>query len=126
MQRRNLAFALAVWLAGYAYLYARVSKAQIITATQAREHIGETATVCRRVASANYASRSRGQPTFLDLGRPYPHAVFTAVIWGDDRARFGQPEEQYRDKHVCVTGFISVFHGQPDMTARDPVQIQVK
>jgi hypothetical protein len=126
MQRRHLAILLVVCLAGCASLYARASKAQIITAEQARDHIGERATVCGRVASAHYSSKSRGRPTFLDLGGAYPHAVFTLVIWGDDRARFGQPEKQYRDQHVCVTGFISVYHRQPDMTIRDPGQIQVK
>jgi len=126
MQRRHLAIALAVCLAGCAFLYARASKSQTITAEQARDHIGETATVCGRVASAHYSSKSRGRPTFLDFGRPYPHAVFAAVIWGDDRARFGQPEKQYRNKHVCVTGFISVFHGQPDMDVRDPDQINAR
>lgn len=101
-------------------------KVQIIPAEQTRDHIGEKATVCGHVASAYYSSKSRGSPTFLDLGRPYPHAVFTVVIWGDDRARFGQPEKHYRDKHVCVTGFIRVFHGQPDMAVQDPNQIRVK
>jgi hypothetical protein len=37
------------------------------------------------------------------------------VFWSADRAKkFGQLEKQYRNGPVCVTGFISVFHGQPD------------
>jgi hypothetical protein len=126
MQWRHLAIAVAFCLAGSASLHARTPDAQVITADQASEHIGERATVCGRVASAHYASRSRGRPTFLDLGRPYPHTLFTVVIWGDDRARFGQPEKQYRDKHICVSGVISVYRGQPDMTVRNPAEIQVK
>lgn len=126
MQRRHLTIALALCLAGCASLFARPPKAQVVTAEQARDHVGERATVCDRVASAHFASRSRGRPTFLNLGRPYPHAIFTVVVWGRDRARFGQPEKQYRDKHVCVTGFISVYRGQPDMTVRNPGQIRVK
>jgi len=126
MQRRHLTIALALCLAACAPLYARTPKAQIITAEQARDHIGERATVCDRVASAHYASRSRGGPTFLNLGRPYPHAIFTVVIWSKDRARFGQPEKLYRDKHVCVSGFISVYRGQADMTVRNPAEIQIR
>ena len=41
-----------------------------ISALEASKHIGETATVCGTVASANYATRSRGKPTFLNLDKP--------------------------------------------------------
>jgi hypothetical protein len=49
--------------------------------------------VCGTVASTHYAPRSRGQPTFLNLGHAYPNEDFTAVIWGENRAQFGTPEE---------------------------------
>ena len=32
--------------------------------------------------SAMFEAGSRSQPTFLDLGKPYPNAVFAAVIFG--------------------------------------------
>lgn len=63
-----------------------------LTAAQAKDHIGERATVCGVVASANYAQRSKNTPTFLNLDKPYPEHVFTVVIWGADRAKFGTPE----------------------------------
>jgi hypothetical protein len=44
-------------------------------------HIGETATVCGVVASAEFEANARSQPTLLDLGQAYPHAIFTAVIY---------------------------------------------
>jgi hypothetical protein len=72
-----------------------------ITATEAKGHVGENATVCGQVASTRYASSSRGAPTFLNLDKPYPNQVFTIVIWGSDRAKFGHPEESYRDKRIC-------------------------
>lgn len=126
MKRRHLSIVLALWLAGCASLYARGVQAHTITAEQAKDHVGETATVCGRVASAHYASKSRGQGTFLNLDRPYPDQIFTLVIWGSNRASFGQPEKRYRNKHVCVTGFISVYRGQPDMTLRSPGQVKVR
>ena len=49
---------------------------------QASSHLGEPGTVCGMVASANYAIKARGQPTFLNPDKPYPHQVFTVVIWG--------------------------------------------
>jgi hypothetical protein len=32
------------------------------------------------------------QPTLLDLGKPAPNAVFTGVIYGDNRPKFGTPK----------------------------------
>ena len=56
-----------------ATLWAAGARAASLTAEQAASHVGETATVCGTVASAHYARRARSQPTFLDLGKPYPH-----------------------------------------------------
>jgi hypothetical protein len=38
-----------------------------ITAAEAKDHIGETRTVCGKVASTHFASKSKGEPTFLNL-----------------------------------------------------------
>lgn len=51
-----------------------------LTASEAKNHIGEEATVCGKAASARYAASSRGQPTFLNLDKPYPNPVFTVKI----------------------------------------------
>lgn len=99
---------------------------QTLTAAQARDHVGETATVCGTVASAHYAFRTRGQPTFLNLDRPYPKETFTVVIWGVNREKFGKPERRYRDKHICVTGPIKVHRGVPETVVQTPKQITVK
>jgi hypothetical protein len=48
------------------------------------------------------------------------------VFCSADRANFGEPEKQYCNKHICVTGFISVFHGQPEMVLRSPKQVTVR
>jgi hypothetical protein len=94
-----------------------------LTASEARDHIGESATVCGKVVSSRYASKTRGAPTFLDLDKPYPSSLFTIVIWGENRAKFGAPEETYRDKSVCVTGNITSYRGSPQIVASDPSQI---
>jgi hypothetical protein len=98
--------------------------AQSITAEAAASHIGQTATVCGLVASARYASRSRGKPTFLNLGAPYPAQVFTAVIWGEDRDKFGQPASSYTGKRICVTGRIALYRGTPEIILRDPAMLR--
>jgi hypothetical protein len=93
-------------------------------ATQdAADHIGEVATVCGTVASTNFAIRSKGQPTYLNLDRPYPNQVFTILIWGSDRPKFGTPETTLMAKRVCATGTIKEYRGKPEIVATDPRQL---
>ena len=97
-----------------------------IEPSQAIEHVGERKTVCGRVASAMYARRSRGKPTFLNLDRPYPRQVFTAVIWIDARKRFSfKPEVRFKDKRVCVSGRITSYRGKAQIVVKDGRQIRL-
>lgn len=102
-----------------------ISAQHTIPAAEAAKHVGEKATVCGVVASASYASRSKGQPTFLNLDKPYPHPIFTAMIWGEDRPKFDQPEVRLRDKRICAKGTISLYEGVPEIVLRDPEQLWV-
>jgi DNA/RNA endonuclease YhcR with UshA esterase domain len=86
-------------------------------------HIGETATVCGMVASAKYEANAKSQPTLLDLGKPYPNSVFTAVVYGENRAKFGTPETSLRGKRICVTGQISEYQGKPEIVLTEPSQL---
>jgi len=109
-------------------LFFRVATGQgtSISAPQAKDHMGENATVCGDVVSTHYAERSPGNPTFINLDKPYPNQLFTILIWGSDRAKFGDPEEKYRNKHVCVTGKISVYRGSPEVVAHESSQVKVQ
>ena len=110
-----------------AVLWASLGHAQnSISAAEAKDHVGEQATVCGDVVSTHYAARSRGSPTFINLDKPYPNQIFTIVIWGSDRPKFGDPKEKYRSKHVCVTGAISLYRGVPEVIPHDPSQIVVQ
>ena len=97
-----------------------------IAATEAKNHVGERATVCGNVVSTHYAARSKGSPTFLNLDEPYPREVFTILIWGSDRPKFGDPEAKYGDKRVCVTGLIKDYRGVPEVVAEQPSQIEIQ
>jgi hypothetical protein len=94
-----------------------------VPAEDAGHHIGETATVCGVVASGKYDGDLRSQPTFLDFGKAYPDQVFTAVIFGSDRAKFGTPETSLRGKRICVTGKIQDRSGLPQIILNDPKQL---
>ena len=93
--------------------------------SEAKEHYGETATVCGEVVSARYADSTKGQPTFLNLDKPYPNQVFTIVIWGNNRNKFGSPENDYKGKRICVSGKITAYAGLPEIVADEPKQIQI-
>ena len=94
-----------------------------ISANGAKDHIGSRETVCGIVAGAKYAASSKGQPTFLNLDRPYPNQIFTAVIWGSDRGRFAKPPEEFQGTRVCVTGTIKTYQGRPEIEVHDPSQL---
>lgn len=101
-------------------------RAAEIGAEEAAKHVGESATVCGVVESARYSERSKAQPTFLNLGRPYPNQVFTVLIFGSDRAKFGTPEKTFLHKRICATGVINIYdiyEARPEMIVHDPAQI---
>lgn len=94
-----------------------------ITPSDAKNHFGRRMTVCGVVASASYDARSSGRPTFLSLDEPYPRRIFTAVIWGEDREKFGTPESKLKEKRVCVSGLIEGYRGVPQIILRKASQL---
>src|SRR5262244_3934534 len=101
-------------LAAFSALYAQAGH---LTSAEAKNHIGERSTVCGNVVSAHYAARTKGNPTFLNLDEPYPKQIFTILIWGSDRDKFGNPEAKFQNKRVCVTGVIKDYRGKPEIVA---------
>ena len=122
--RKRLQFG---WLFSLLCLTASIpaSAQKKITANEAKAHFGETATVCGAVVSTRFADTTYRQPTFLNLDRPYPNQVFTIVIWGDNRSKFGRPEDEYNGKRICVTGKITAYAGLPEIVAEDPKQLHL-
>jgi hypothetical protein len=104
-------------------LWAMSALAASLSPEEAVRHVGENATVCGLVASATYAAQAPAAPTLLDLGSPYPNQIFTAVIFGSDRTKFGAPEISERAKEVCVTGEIFLYKGKPQIVLHDPNQL---
>ena len=94
-----------------------------LIASEAKDHVGETATVCGNVVSTRYAASTKGQPTFLNLDKPYPNQIFSIVIWGSNRSKFGRPEVDYAGKRICVTGKITEYRGVPEVAVDASAQI---
>jgi len=94
-----------------------------VTPAQAKDYVGQISTVCGVVVSARYAERVKGSPTFLNLDKPYPNQIFTVVIWGNDRQKFGEPEMTFKNKRICVTGKIQQYKDVPEIVVKDKSQI---
>jgi DNA/RNA endonuclease YhcR with UshA esterase domain len=107
-------------------LWAVSAGAVTVTPADAMDRVGHAAKVCGVVASANYAADTRAHPTFLTLvnpGQSNPAGALTAVIYGTDRAKFGDPEVTLPGQRLCVTGFVSYFRQRPEMILSDPSQL---
>jgi len=93
---------------------------------EARDHISERTTVSGPIVDTHWASGSKGKPTFLNIGKPYPDPNrFTVVIWIDYRANFPQsPEKYYLGKTIFVTGLITEYKGIPQIEVKTPDQIE--
>lgn len=100
---------------------------ETISPEDAAKYIGQQKTVCGTVSNAQYATNSEGQPTFINLDKPYPDLIFTVVIWGSDRNKFEKPPETlYFGKEICVTGMIQSSQGRPEIIVKEPSQINFR
>ena len=100
-----------------------------INPADAKNHIGETATVCGKVVDTKvpkYGIAGHGKPVSFDLDRPEPNPVFYFIAFG---AQPSDPQEAvaaYNGKRVCVTGKITTVPagGPPFIMAADRSQIK--
>ena len=102
-------------------LWTSISQAEILTASQAKAHEGENATVCGTVASEHTAMHSRGEPTFINLDSAYPNQIFTVLVWGEDRSNVGALPRT--GSHICATGTIQDYRGVPETVVRTSGQL---
>ena len=117
-------YAAVVTLVIFLLLHVALSAQERISPAEAANYVGKAATVCGQVASATYAARSRGRPTFLNLDRPYPNQVVTALIWGENRGKFPTPSEKvYGGRKICVSGTVSSYRGEAQIVVTNPSQI---
>jgi hypothetical protein len=79
------------------------------------------------VRSTKYASRSAGQPTFLNVGRPYPDpSRFQVVIFGRYRGNWRTaPETAYRGKTIVARGRVVLYGGVAEIKVASPGAISV-
>jgi len=90
------------------------------------KHIGDSVTVCGKVADMRYFETSKNKPTFLNIGAKYPNQQLTLVIWENVRTQFtGKVEDLYK-KDICITGRIILYKEKPEIIIEKPEQIVIK
>lgn len=100
------------------------SQAQKITPEEAKNHIGDSLTVCGKVFGVYQSKNSKGQPTYINFGAKYPKHVFTALVWGTDRKKISLPLEELVNKEICVCGRITLNKEKPEVIIKEAFQIQ--
>ena len=76
---------------------------------------------------AEYASSSKGKPTFIDIGAAYPSkSRLSITIWGKNRSAFSTPPEKlYEGKNVAVRGKVYLYDSVCNVEVTSPDQITV-
>ena len=92
----------------------------------AAKHIGDSVTVCGKVADMRYFENSKNKPTLLNIGAKHPNSLLTVVIWENARALFTSKIEDLKDKEVCITGRIILYKEKPEIIIDTPGQIVVQ
>jgi hypothetical protein len=100
-----------------------------VSPPEAKNHIGETVTVCGKVVDtriSKYGVGGRGKPALFYLDQPEASAVFYFATFG---SKDGGPEEAvaaYTGKSVCVSGKIATASEIPYIIAPDRTAIKPK
>ena len=90
------------------------------------KHVGDSVTVCGKVADMRYFENSKNKPTLLNIGAKHPDAPLTVVIWENGRALFTSKIEDLLNKEICITGRIILYKEKPEIIVEKPEQIVVQ
>lgn len=116
-------------LAMITLLYSQANGALRLTSSEAKQHVGESATVCGKVVSATiskYSVAGFGKPITFFLDEPETNPTFSFAILARYPAKAGQIKEAYEGKRVCVTGKIMMVANVPNIDATEPSQIEIQ
>jgi len=101
-----------------------------VAPADAKNHIGEKATVCGKVVdtkTTKYGLAGHGKPVFFDLDQPEPNPVFYFIAFGEQPKGPEEAIAAYQGKQVCVTGkIVQAPTGGPFIMAADRSQIKLQ
>ncbi len=92
--------------------------------TQAKYHIGQTATICGTVVSTRRTKKANA--VYLNLDRNHPNQEFYATIWDYNGPNFHyDPVTYLQNKQVCITGKISIYDDIPRISVNNENAIEL-
>lgn len=104
-----------------------VSHAQSFSAEEASKKVGDSISVCGKIFGGRFFETSAGSPTLLNMGAAFPACPLTIMIPGDVRMKMGYaPEQQLKDKNVCVKGKVILFKGKPEIVVHNISQLEIQ
>ncbi len=114
---------------GYLYGQARLRRwlipeggRECIDFQDAPQHIGEAGCVDGKILDVYTSGRGN---TFLDFCVDYRKCPFTAVIFSEDRDKFGNLSALL-GRRVEITGLVEFYKERAEIKIRDPVQIRIR
>jgi DNA/RNA endonuclease YhcR with UshA esterase domain len=107
-------------VAAVASVIAGAAHADAITPRAAAGYIGRAVTIHGTVSAV--VTDPRSGTTFLDFGPDYPDMDFTAVIFHDHAAAFGNISS-VNGRAVDITGVVRLYKGAPEIILNSPSQL---
>ncbi len=95
-------------------------KSKRISATEAKNHIGQSTIVTGRVMQVSV----REKTAYLNLDKNYPWAPFTAVIFARAMDQF-ENLQALEGKRVEISGKIIQFQDRPEIVLADKAQLRI-
>jgi hypothetical protein len=99
-----------------------------VSPAEAKNHVGEIATVCGKVVDTKvnkYGVGGHGIPVMLDLDQPEPNSVFFVATFGSKEGGPNEVIAAYKNKNICATGKITLAGGKPYIILADRTTIKV-
>ena len=101
--------------------------AQVLTPEGASKRIGDSITVCGKIFGGRFFETSVGSPTLLNMGAAFPASPLTILIPVDVRLKMGYaPEQQLKDKNICVRGRVILFKDKPEIIVYSVSQLEIQ
>ena len=92
--------------------------------SQAKYHIGKTATICGTVVSTRRTTKANA--VYLNLDRNHPNQEFYATVWDYNGPNFHyDPVTYLENKKICVTGKVTIYNEIPRISVNNENAIEL-
>jgi hypothetical protein len=96
--------------------------ADTISSAEAKQHIGQSATVCGKVTNISFGEMT----AFMNLDEVPQESRFRVLIPEAGGLSFGEVAKVYPNQYVCVIGKIELNSGVPQVILIDVAQIKIQ